>query len=678
MPDNRDPEIDDTINEIRNTVEQAQQSAKDQIDVTKEIDRLFLIYQAGGVIDQGKTNDTLMVARAAKKMDLDQFRNLATRVKKTQQKFDSRKQSGKYQAALWSLVKEHDQPEFSPDRNANNEPIGNDSLPDVSELLPKSFTEGALSPMATPLADMMRGQDAHPQQISNVDRLEKMMGKFGLRFPDFKSASFTGAAERELNSYQYHKLDVDDLAKNLAGSPQYASGALDIDPGLFVGGRNQLGQPKPDDNEARQWAEGIRSLHESRVAELAKKKGAQASSPVFAETKAQAKSYTQGAIESIQDSRIFGTGAPQEGTPGAPGAVGSPPVQTAENRATGGGKEGMSMLDWLQLGLDGAGVVEPTPFADLANAGISMGRAVFDPSNAGQHLKNAGISLASTIPYVGDIAKFAKGYGKGGKALGNTLKGLTGSGSGSAGGGGMGGVIGGVIGGLFGGGLGGGGGGSGAGGLTGSSGSGGLGGGGSGSFGTLAITTLGLIAGFKALTSWVIRTAESGQALIESQRNLAMYSGELSNAFAQYDTNAVMRDVRKADYLGSSASGLAAAQTRYQDAKAFRDAPGQRTANNMTGLITEVATIATYVQSFTSLRGLLERGFYAVVDATKSNSTAATSGAEELIQKMEANWAAEQAALAAKNNPPVKPAKPRLPADIPAELQQRINRLNIR
>ena len=58
-------------------------------------------------------------------------------------------------------------------------------------------------------------------------------------------------------------------------------------------------------------------------------------------------------------------------------------------------------LDMLQAGLDIAGTLEPTPFADLTNAGISIGR--------GNYVE-AGLSLLSVIPYLGDaVAKTAKG-----------------------------------------------------------------------------------------------------------------------------------------------------------------------------------------------------------------------------------------------------------------------------
>lgn len=675
----RDPEIERTLGDIRKTVEEAQQAARDQLDVSNEVERLFLLYQNGGVVDKGKTSDTLLVAKASKKLDLIQFRKLAAKVKQVKNHFGDQ-QKAQYQKELWSLTNSNgsawskfDSPEFSPNRNANNEPIDDDGqLPDVSQLLPPSFTDGSASPMATPLADMMRGQEAHPQQIAGVDRLESMLGKFGLRIPDFKTASITGARERELDTHQYYNLGTDELAKSLSSGGQYAATAHQIDPTLYSGNANHLGQPMPNEDQARQWAESLRNLHESRVAKLAEKHGAQKSSPPFAQTKQHAKSYTEDARKTIQEGQLSGTTIPQESTAGAP-SIEAPPIQTAENRTAGdagnGGSQGMSMLDWLQLGLDGAGVLEPTPFADLANAGISLGRAAFDPQNAGQHLTNAGISLVSTIPYAGDLAKLAKGYGKGGKALGNTIEGFASSKAGKA------------AYGMFGGGsnagLGGNGSGGGSGGSGGSTGStGGLGGfGDPGNFNMVAATTIGLIGAFKALNAWVVKTADSGKELIESQRNLALYSGELSNAFQKSDTNKVLRDIRKADYLDSSAAGLAGAQSDYQDAISFSNAPHERFNNDWSNAMTQIGTITVYLQSLVDFKGLLLRGIYAIVDATKENTKGdPTNVIEAIVQKYEED---KKAAEDAKKNPQ-QPNKPRLPADgVNPAMQQALNRINL-
>ncbi|HRN07737.1 MAG TPA: hypothetical protein PLM95_12960, partial [Ottowia sp.] len=56
-------------------------------------------------------------------------------------------------------------------------------------------------------------------------------------------------------------------------------------------------------------------------------------------------------------------------------------------------------LDLAQIGLDIAGIFDPTPISDGANTLISLGR--------GDWL-GAGLSAVSMIPYVGDAAKLGK------------------------------------------------------------------------------------------------------------------------------------------------------------------------------------------------------------------------------------------------------------------------------
>ncbi len=56
-------------------------------------------------------------------------------------------------------------------------------------------------------------------------------------------------------------------------------------------------------------------------------------------------------------------------------------------------------LDMTQMGLDVVGIFEPTPFADLTNAGISAVRGEWG---------NAALSVLGVIPYVGDLGKLGK------------------------------------------------------------------------------------------------------------------------------------------------------------------------------------------------------------------------------------------------------------------------------
>jgi hypothetical protein len=57
------------------------------------------------------------------------------------------------------------------------------------------------------------------------------------------------------------------------------------------------------------------------------------------------------------------------------------------------------ILDFTQLALDIAGIIEPTPFADLTNAAISLIR---------QDWVGAALSVAGVVPYLGDLAKAGK------------------------------------------------------------------------------------------------------------------------------------------------------------------------------------------------------------------------------------------------------------------------------
>ena len=541
---------------------------------------------------------------------------------------------------------------FAPSRNENNEPIESQSeLPDVSEVLPNSFKDSSQSPMATPIADMMREQEAHPQQTSNVDRLENIIGKFGLRFPDFKAASYTGAGERDLDTHDYYKLGLDELAASLSSGGQYAANAHELNKNLYQGHANHLGQPIPDKDQAYRWAGKIRDFHESRVAKLAEKHGAQQASPVFSQSKEQAKSYTAEAIKQVQGKQSEGTSIPQgPETPGAP-SVESPPIQTDENKATSGDGDSMSWLDWLQVGLDGVGVVEPTPFADLANAGVSVGRAFMDPKNAGQHLMNAGISLISTIPYAGDLAKMAKGYGKGGKALGKSIEGFASSDLGK------------TASKLFGGakntGVGsqsespsgsgsnppGGNGGSGASGPppfnpTGS------GDANSdeipswvqdtiGKFLPLGVVIGSSIAAFRMLNQWVNKTAEQGKVLLEGQREYTQYSGAAGVGFLQYDARETMRKIEEARYLGSSVGDLARSQATLEDSQSVAKRPYDRLFNNIQ---TEFNYLASGVKKVTTALDPLGNAlntFFEAIDMAKPEDLESRTGFEEFLRDLD-------------------------------------------
>lgn len=86
------------------------------------------------------------------------------------------------------------------------------------------------------------------------------------------------------------------------------------------------------------------------------------------------------------------------------GAGAAPPPPRSGHRSTGTGDSNAEMrrelvLDLTQTVLDVAGIFEPTPFADLTSASISLARSRW---------LDAALSGVSVIPYVGDLAKIGK------------------------------------------------------------------------------------------------------------------------------------------------------------------------------------------------------------------------------------------------------------------------------
>lgn len=78
----------------------------------------------------------------------------------------------------------------------------------------------------------------------------------------------------------------------------------------------------------------------------------------------------------------------------------TPPAHAAENAGKAAKVDGADLaLDITQMGLDIAGIFDPTPISDGASGVISLFRGDF---------LGAGISALSMIPYVGDAAKLGK------------------------------------------------------------------------------------------------------------------------------------------------------------------------------------------------------------------------------------------------------------------------------
>ncbi|MBC7987991.1 MAG: HNH endonuclease [Luteimonas sp.] len=73
-------------------------------------------------------------------------------------------------------------------------------------------------------------------------------------------------------------------------------------------------------------------------------------------------------------------------------------LQTGDDSRLSDEKQAL-LLDLGQIALDIVGIFEPTPFADLTNAGISIGRG---------NWLDAGLSALGVIPYLGDLGKLGK------------------------------------------------------------------------------------------------------------------------------------------------------------------------------------------------------------------------------------------------------------------------------
>ena len=304
-------------------------------------------------------------------------------------------------------------------------------------------------------------------------------------------------------------------------------------------------------------------------------------------------------------------------------------------------KKRFSLLDYAQMGLDAAGVFEPTPFADTANATVSLLRAIAEPKQSGSHLMNAGISIASALPYVGDYAKLYKSYGQNDSSLVDLLganannrsrlgrmsgmlyralggQSLSGGGAASAdplasaissgnpinlqqGGGGI------AANALSSGGLGSA--------LPLSVGATSSGAGSSitmlaGAFARLTAGAGILVSGFMAVTNWADKTAQKGREMLESQRPGARWSAEASNAMLEYDFGRIRREGERGRYLAPATSFLAKSQNYVEQESEEYFAPYVRAATNLQGGLNHMAGVVFQAaQSLDVVRMLLQSIF---------------------------------------------------------------------
>jgi hypothetical protein len=323
------------------------------------------------------------------------------------------------------------------------------------------------------------------------------------------------------------------------------------------------------------------------------------------------------------------------GKPSSPSGASSEPSPVAPNQPAGRNR---GMLDQMQSGLDAVGIVEPTPFADGTNAAISAVRALADPKHAGEHLRNAGISLVSAIvPYAGDSAKLLK-YGKGATASGGISGALAGLASTLTGGGagGSGGQSGSGSMGLSGGGRGGGRG-SGGNGLA------NLIGGVAGSFGNLAkamgpvgVVVAGAAIGLKAFVGWMQRIDSTAKKVIEDNRRLGIYDGSLGVSYMQLDAQRTLRDIDRAGEISGPMGRLTRAQSMSEQAQEDLTIPYKKLKTDLDALFAEgLGLLIRGLDSIDIIGNTIEAIYdWLPIEAEKQEARAAKLEGEIWIAKM--------------------------------------------
>jgi hypothetical protein len=326
------------------------------------------------------------------------------------------------------------------------------------------------------------------------------------------------------------------------------------------------------------------------------------------------------------------------------GSISAPPVQTliappVQDYAGPSVQKPMltRLMDKMQVMMDVVGTVDPTPVTDGINAVASIGRAITDRANAGVHLRNAATSAISMVPVVGDLAKLAK-YSSGG-TMGAALSAVAGGLGGSGGGGG--GVLGSLAG-MFGGG------GAGGGGAAASA----AGAGGMAMVGPIGLAAVAVgvalkdlvdrIRGFSDLmqppkftgnqwddlsesvrktktgfdtfapfavkwsafgfaigfatkqlqgwVDWFKRIDENSNAMLEHNRKISQYSGQMSVAFTQLDAARVRMDIGRSQKMAGVVGGLARSQTEFERAKDDLTTPFSMALVSIQSTLTTLAT----------------------------------------------------------------------------------------
>lgn len=235
-----------------------------------------------------------------------------------------------------------------------------------------------------------------------------------------------------------------------------------------------------------------------------------------------------------------------------------PPVQSDS--------QGGNPLDNVQTALDGVGVVGDAVVpgsgvaADGMNVVVSLLRAATERKNAGGHLKNAGISAVSMLPFVGDLAKGLKlGGGRGGNGDGEPPEAASGGEEASE-----------------------------------------------DPLYSRSATVRDKIVSFTTAvgtaSAAVIVSANAmsllNKATIEYHRDLVKYNGEISEAYGKLETDRMERSIREGGELSGSLSGLVESQSRLEDKLQDFQSPWKVIGADVVKILTELLAIGVAIVDF--------------------------------------------------------------------------------
>lgn len=248
-----------------------------------------------------------------------------------------------------------------------------------------------------------------------------------------------------------------------------------------------------------------------------------------------------------------------------------------------------SLVERVQLALDLAGAVEPTPFADATNAAISLARAVREPERMGEHLQRAGTSVVSAVvPYLGDLLKLPRLRAVARSAATQENRATVsqrflrwfGGGESPAGGDGGGGPP-----------------------ETVPPGGGGTDGRDAGKTGAdmswfglprwltrTGIAIGALIVALRGLVAWFAGAERKTNEFLEAQRRLSEYSGSLGLSYMRLDAERLLRDVRRAQAIAGPIGRLTRAQSAYEEAKEQFTIPLQQLWGDFRAVVMDVNT----------------------------------------------------------------------------------------